>query len=324
VGIIIADGQYEGKENRTITEWVQEESAGVVQEILQRLSPAVRQAMTTLEAIETGTQTLTQSIGRQITKALMVSPISESWGVCRECGRPLRLVDAHRPRSITGIFGDYQWTRPYAVCPQGHGSEAPQDRVLQLGPGQVSPKLAAVLARIAIDVPFDQVPDMLAHTLGVVIDGEMVRRVTAKIGSWAESQEQTAIQAAQRGYTPVPSAPGPSALLISLDGAMVNTKRPRDNHRGWHEGKVGVCARFEPTPPALSSETSDDPKPAYGPAEYCIGFERQAEFLPRLYVHALQAGLEDPSCHQIILVGDGAHWIWEKSAEYLRVAGKEC
>jgi len=68
--MIIADGQYEGKENRTITEWVQEESAVVVQEILQRLSPAVRQAMTTLEAIETGTQTLTQSIG--ITEALMV------------------------------------------------------------------------------------------------------------------------------------------------------------------------------------------------------------------------------------------------------------
>ncbi|MDA8193476.1 MAG: hypothetical protein M0Z53_05710 [Thermaerobacter sp.] len=41
--MIIADSQREGKAKRTITEWVQEESAVVVQTILQRLSPAVRQ-----------------------------------------------------------------------------------------------------------------------------------------------------------------------------------------------------------------------------------------------------------------------------------------
>ncbi len=320
--MIIADGQPESKENCTIAEWVQAETAGIVEEILQRLTPAVRQAMTTLEAIETGTQALTQSIGRHITESLMSAPVLDSLGICRECASPLRSVDSHRARGLIGIFGQYDWERPYLVCPQGHGSEAPQDRVLQLGPGQVSPKLAAILARVAIDVPFDQVPDVVAQTLGVVIDGEMVRRVTEKIGSWAESQEQTTIRDVQSGQAPVPPAPGPSTLLIALDGAMVNTKRTRDGHRGWHEGKVGVCARFEPIPRLLSAEKNEEAKPEYGPVEYCIGFERQADFLSRLYTHALQTGLEDPSCCQLVLIGDGAHWIWELSAKYLRVAGK--
>jgi len=149
--------------------------------------------MTTLETIETSTQALMQRMGRHITEALMEAPLSESSGVCRECASPLRRVDGRRARAILGIFGDYDWARPYLVCPQGHGSEAPQDRVLKLGPGQVSPKLAAILARIAIDVPFDQVPDIVAQTLGLAIDGEMVRRVTENIGSWAESQEQMTI-----------------------------------------------------------------------------------------------------------------------------------
>jgi hypothetical protein len=208
------------------------------------------------------------------------------------------------------------------VCPQGHGSEAPQDRVLKLGPGQVSPKLAAIIARIAIDVPFDQVPDIVEQTLGLVIDGEMVRRVTEKIGSWAESQEQMMIQEAQARHAAVPSAPGPSTLLMAVDGAMVNTKRARDGHRGWHEGKVGVCARFEPTPHPLSTEETDEANPSYRSVDYCVGFEPQAKFLARLYAHALPAGLEDPSCRQIVLVADGAHWIWEQSAGSLRVAGK--
>ena len=53
-----------------------------------------------------------------------------------------------------------------------------------------------------------------------------------------------------------------------------------------------------------------------------MGFEPQADFLARLYAHALRSGLEDPSCRQIVLLADGAHWIWEQSATHLRVAGK--
>lgn len=320
--MIIPDGSHKDKGDRTLEQWVQEESVMVAKEILQRIPPAVRQAMTTLDAIETGTQSLMRRIGRHITEALMAAPVPESFGVCRECASPLRQVDSRRARGTSGIFGDYDWKRPYLVCPQGHGSDAPQDRVLKLGPGQVSPKLAAIIARIAIDVPFDQVPDMLEQTLGLVIDGEMVRRVTEKIGSWAESQEQMTIQEAQSGHAAVPSAPGSSTLFIALDGAMVNTKRARHGHRGWHEGKVGVCARFEPTPHPLSTEEKDDAKPSYGSVDYCMGFEPQAEFLARLYAHALQAGLEDPSCRQIVLVADGAHWIWEQSATHLRIPGK--
>lgn len=72
---------------------------------------------------------------------------------------------------------------------------------------------------------------MLAQTMGFVVGGELVRRVTEQIGSWAESQEQTAaMQAVQRGAS-VPTAPGRKAcLLISLDGAMVHTKHARDGH----------------------------------------------------------------------------------------------
>jgi len=56
--------------------------------------------------------------------------------------------------------------------------------------------------------------------------------------------------------------------------------------------------------------------------DYCIGFEPQPAFLARLYAHALSAGLEDPSCRQLVLAADGAHWIREQSAAHLRAAGK--
>lgn len=316
--MIVAESHCNDKNYRAIMEWAQTEGAQIAEEVVRRLPPAVRQAMTSLDEIETGIHVLTQLIGRHVTEVLGTATGPTSLGVCRECGHALRLVDARRALTITGIFGDYHWARPYGVCPQGHGSEAPQDRVLMLGPGRLSPKLAAMVSRLAIEVPFDQVPDVLAQTMGLIVDGELVRRVTEQIGSWAESQEQIAMQAVQQGAA-VPTAPGPSTLLISLDGAMVHTKRARDGHQGWHEGKVGVCARFEPTDDVVAD---GDGPPKYDAAEFCIGFESQAEFLPRLYWHAVQAGLEDPSCRQIVLIGDGAHWIWEEGSAHLRVAGK--
>lgn len=319
--MIIAESSSENSNGvAVLAEWVRTEGLGVALDLFHRMPPAVRQAMPTLSDMESGIQRLTQVIGQQIVTTLMASPNGPGLGHCGECGQALRLVDARRPRQIFGIFGPYPFARPYAVCPQGHGSDAPNDRTLMLGPGSLSPTLAAIVARLAIEVPFDQVPDIIAETLGLPVEGELVRRATEQVGTWAETQEQQAIKGTPED-TPIPSAPGPSALLISLDGAMVHTQRTTDGHQGWHEGKVGICARFEPriTP---ESTSTDEARPDYGPAEYCIGFEPRAAFMPRLYWHAVQAGLTDPSCQQVILTADGAHWIWEEGAAQLRLAGK--
>ena len=318
--MIVANRADKCKIDRAMKEWVHQEAPTIVADILERMPPAVRQAMTTLDAMESGTHALVMAIGRTITETLIALPEPPPLGVCRECGHKLRQVDADRPLTILGIFGTYDWARPYGVCPQGHGSAAPQDQVFKRGPGHASPRLAGILGRLGIELPFDQVPDVLEQTLGLVVDGDMVRRVAEQIGSWAETQEQQAIQAADQG-SPVSSAPGPSTLLVSLDGAMVHTKRTRDGHRGWHEAKVGVCARFEPKAPSPSA-VPDDHRPSYAGTDYCVGFEPQANFLPRLYAHALKMGLEDSSCRQVVLIGDGAHGIWEESAAHLRIAGK--
>ncbi len=102
-------------------------------------------------------------------------------------------------------------------------------------------------------------------------------------------------------------------------GAKVPTDRKRD--RGWHEGKVGVCARVSPESARLVP--GEDAVVEYGPAEFCIGCKAQAAFWPRRYAHALATGRKDPSCQQLVLIGDGAHGIWEDGATHLRSPGRE-
>ncbi len=121
----------------------------------------------------------------------------------------------------------------------------------------------------AIELPFDQVPDVVALTLGWVIDGELVRRVTESMGSWTKWKEPMAMPEAPA----VPSAPGRRTLFIALDGAMVHTKQSRDGHQGGYERNVGVWARFEPSPLA---EDDEDAKSSDGPVDDGMGFEPHA------------------------------------------------
>ena len=102
--------------------------------------------------------------------------------------------------------------------------------------------------------------------------------------------------------------------MVAVDGAMVHF---REDH-AWHAGKVGVCV-----PLALSS--------SLGPGvlgielastDYCVGVESRTDFWSHMEAHAVQNGLEAPSCHVIQWLGDGAHGIGEEGAAHLHGPGK--
>ena len=297
--------------------WIDEVSQSVATGLMDQMTPAVRQALMTLEAMEAGVQAVMTAIGQAVVQRLIEATPVRAIGRCGECGSRLRLVDARRPRIQTGIFGDYTIARAYYVCPAGHGTEVPLDRQLRLGSHQATPLLSRLITRYAIEVPFDQVADLLAETTGRSLDGEVIRRIVEDVGTYAEQLEQAAIASAADTVR-LPAVPGGSTLIVAVDGAMVNTRRAGE--QGWHEAKVGVCVRGEPQiacatdtgEPVWQSQTTD----------YCAGFEDREQFWPRVYAHALAMGLEDPSCQQVVLMGDGAHWIWDHGPVHLRPPGK--
>ena len=101
--MILAEDWWNDKGDRALAEWVQDESARVANKILQRIPPAVRQAMTTLEAIETGTQTLMQNMGRRMTEVLMGAQCARvaNIGPHRGCPRqPFMAGEDGCPRAL--------------------------------------------------------------------------------------------------------------------------------------------------------------------------------------------------------------------------------
>jgi hypothetical protein len=202
-------------------------------------------------------------------------------------------------------------------CDDCHVGAAPLDGRLGLGRGMLSPGLARVAGRVGIEGAFAPAAALLRETLRIDVAEAAVRRVTEGIGAVAEAEQQAAMAAAEAGQAP-PADTGevpPSALLIEVDGVHVPLER------SWNEMKVGVVA---PLGPATETDPeSGRERLVVGPQSACAGFEEAATFWYRVYAEACRRGLGLPSLALVVLLGDGADWIWRYGRQFLALKGVE-
>ena len=120
---------------------------------------------------------------------------------------------------------------------------------------------------------------------------------------------------ARAGQPPPPDAAEtpPAALVVEVDGVHV--------HAGgdWHEMKVGLVAPLGPA----TRTVAETGRVALrrGRQSACAGFETAALFWDRVYVAACQRGLMAPDLALVVVLGDGADWIWRYAWQFLRRRG---
>jgi hypothetical protein len=239
---------------------------------------------------------------------------------CASCGQPMRRVDAARPRHLQGLVGDYTLRRAYYHCaPCGQG-QAPLDTALGVGQGTLSPELLRVVCWAGVEEAFTEAADVVQEALGTWVSADSVGRATERMGVVAEATIQEAIGRVKQGQAAwsvaeIEAPPAPGVLAVEVDGVQVH----RDD--GWHEMKVVTVA---PLGPALHHErTSGRVHLAWGRASYGAGFEEAEDFWYRAYVEACRRGLGTPAVQTVVVVGDGAEWIWHRAAAFLGAGPQE-
>src|SRR5215207_6425136 len=273
-----------------------------------------------LDGIERALQDLGRRVlGRVVERAVAVIAAQQPSAPpsCPGCQRVMRPVEAARQRQLQGLVGDYSLRRAYYCCGGCHTGAAPLDARLGLGRGMLSPGLERVASRVGIEAAFGSAAGLLRETLRVEVAEEAVRRVTEGIGAVAEAEQQAAMAAAEVGGAPPADAgePPPSALLVEVDGVHVPLAR------SWNEMKVGVVA---PLGPATATDPeSGRERLVVGPQSACAGFEEAATFWSRVYAEACRRGLGLPSLALVVLLGDGADWIWRYGRQFLALKGVE-
>jgi hypothetical protein len=216
--------------------------------------------------------------------------------------------------------GDYTLHRDYYWCAACQRGAAPLDAALGLGPGAVSPGLTRVVARATVETSFTAAVEQVQEALGATLSDETARRLAEQIGAVAEAQTQAAIARAQQGQpvwaqAEIRSADDTTTLAVEVDGVLVHQEA------GWQEMKVVTVA---PLGPDLHTDPdSGRTYLAWGPASYGVGSEEAEDFWWRVYVEARRRGLGTAAVRTVVVLCDGARWIWPRARAFLGLPGVE-
>ncbi|KAG8526084.1 uncharacterized protein KY384_000076 [Bacidia gigantensis] len=171
----------------------------------------------------------------------------------------------------------------------------PLDRQLQMGSGQCSVTVAALLARFAAYLPFETAARELELVCGIRLSAATLRRQAEAVGEhlareWQQKEARLWAQPERE------ASARPRQLHLTCDGVMVHVGGT------WREAKIG-CAY----------ERAED-KAGVKNATYYATLLPSQPFGKRLRTLGHEAGAEN--CGKVGFVADGAEWIWQEAGKY--------
>ncbi len=205
----------------------------------------------------------------------------------------------HRPRTLATLLGQVTIKRAYYHCRHCGGSCCPYDLEAGLGSGHESIGLARAAALLAAVDPFIPAATLLHELTGQRLGDRTLHRVARRVGAVASEQErQLALKMASWSVPLDGIEVRPARLYVAVDGVMVHRQQ-------WNEAKCVACYW----------EASDDDGGMLRQTRYSVRFESAEQFKAYVWSLAMQCGLE--SATEVILIGDGAAWIWDHVAGVL-------
>ncbi|TWT41007.1 hypothetical protein RAS1_36980 [Phycisphaerae bacterium RAS1] len=216
------------------------------------------------------------------------------------CGGAQRFVD-QRPKLIATQMGQIGIRRAYYRCRSCGRSALPYDERVGLGAGAESVGLAKAAALLGIENTFASAASTLHALTGQRLSEATIERLTERVGGVAAQQEQQRAAAMAEWKAP-PAEASPETFYVTVDGVQVHQAD------GWHEAKCVACYWDQPGQPA-----GVDREVRYG-----VRFEGAAAFVSFVWELACRCGLE--RARRVVLLGDGARWIWEHIGGLLKEA----
>jgi len=276
-----------------------------------------------LEAAERAIRTAMARLGASLLEQLLTADTGyRGPRVACGAGHQAQFV-SYREKIIDTVLGPVKLRRAWYHCAAcGHG-RAPKDADLGVARASMSPGLAKMTARAAAAVPFAKAAGLLAELAGIDLATKRAERSAEATGAAAAAAIGAETEAiCSRQVIPLPPpAPIPDMLYVAVDGTGVpmvaaeTEGRPGKAGDGTaHTREVKLCCVFTQT------TLNDDGRPVRDPgsSSYLATFEPAARFGRLVDAEARRRGAEH--IRQLVVLGDGAVWIWNLADELFPAA----
>jgi len=246
---------------------------------------------------------------------------------CSQCGRVMVCQDV-RPVSWLARFGRLRVGVPRYRCPVCKSECRPLLELMGVEPGRISGSLARDLAVLAAVVPYTLAARLADLLLGVKISAMGIWKVSQRLGqavaNHSEALSRYHVDSRSEG---APTDEAPATVLLSVDGCALGMQV-----RSRRRRRVGT----EPLPPLPTVDEGHFREVKTGvlllPEERVETSPGRRSVVRRFVVSCL--GDADAIFHlvygqlrelgwlgsntMVVVVGDGAEWIWTRATWFIR------
>lgn len=272
--------------------------------LTRSLSNWMQEQPHTLAELEHHVLRLLKELGTALVADLcsLAAPADPCRAIPCPCGQTA-TYQRQRSAQVTTLLGPMRFSRAYYLCATcGHGQH-PLDVQLQVCAGSRSQALDELLALLgATQASFVQAADLLERLTLVHLSANSVRDATEQLGTVLLAHQAQPLDQCARSAQPRPRAASTTPrLYITMDGVLAHL-----HERGWSEIKVGCFyhTRSRPDP-----KQPDRFELRAHSTSYLSGLSEAREFGWQVWHEALRRG--SLSTEEVVVLGDGAHWIWK-------------
>lgn len=293
-----------------------------------------------LEQLEEQVVQTSQQMGRRLLEGTLDSRLRERRPVARRCGRcghRQRLV-GERPKELLTLVGPVTFMRPYYQClgvsaaekSCTHG-EAPDDPVWGMHQRRTTSGVQREISYLCGRLTFEEAAESLCRHVPLGMSARQAHSLMRPVGQALGRAEDRQVKRLQAQAKQARSQAGEERqtreierLYIELDGVLARMRRgsvpmeKEERHRQgdvYREIKAGAVFRAERGPKRselVPGVYVDTPEP--DSLRYVARRTAKGGFDWLLYQLALDGGLEH--AQQVVVIGDGAPWIWNLAAEH--------
>ena len=270
-----------------------------------------------LSAMEAQTRELALEIQRQalaLWLAQVAAAEEQSNTIACACGKAAAYL-FRRAGMLRTLFGEVRYKRRYYLCAACHSGSYPLDEQLGLRPNAISAEVERLSGMVGVQMTFEKGSGVFEELTLLPLSDQTLDKAAQAYGAEVRQQEAEwhaqAHAADDEWQRRTRSAKRPRRLYGAIDGLKTRIRTAKDNEEPWRELKLGVWFVARGQPPSkpdgewhikaeqMTYYTDICHKDEFGELAWASGFQRNA--------HLAQ---------ELILLGDGARWIWDLADEH--------
>lgn len=263
--------------------------------------------------METAIRAAMTALGGRLLEGLLGGDTGHA-GPRIDCGRGhVAGFVGYRSKTVHTVLGPIDLRRAWYHCTTCRHGHSPRDGQLGVSGTSVSPGLQGMLNRAGAAAPFGKAAGLLADLAGLTVNTKRVERA-AEAGGTAQAAAREARTRAilSRRVIPLPPAkPAPDMLYLAVDGTGVPMTAAETAGRAG-KGPDGRARTREAKLAALFTQTrlDDHGRPVRDgeSTSYLATLAPVGHFTKLLVAAARDRGSDH--IRQLVILGDGAHWIW--------------